>query len=139
MWNIFMKSVCRCVMLLLLCSLQGLARAADADTASDGSGTTLIALIVPLFAVAIALAALWWMSRRYAARSGTAGPLRIVQVLGVGPRERVLVVEHDSRRFLLGVTQSTISLLADLDAEHAATNTSRATSSLVHNEALTRG
>jgi flagellar protein FliO/FliZ len=134
-----MNSLCRCVMLLLLGQLHGLARAADADAASDGSGATLVALVVPLLVVVIALAALWWMARRYGTRGSAAGPLRIVQVLGVGPRERVLVVEHDSRRFLLGVTQSTISLLADLDAEHAATDGRRATSSLVHNEALTKG
>lgn len=134
MRNIFMNSLCRYVMLLLLCPL-GVARAADAD-AGDGAG--LIALVVPLIAVVAGLGALWWMSRRYSARGGGAGPLRIVQVLGVGPRERVIVVEHDSRRFLLGVTQSTISLLADLDAQHAATEASRATSSLVDNAALTQ-
>ena len=125
-------------MLLLLGPLRNVALAAE-TSADEGSSTAIVALVVPLLAVVFALAALWWMLRRYNTRGGAAGPLRIVQVLGVGPRERVLVVEHDSRRFLLGVTQSTISLLADLDSEHAATNASRATSSLVHNEALTRG
>ena len=83
-------------------------------------GGSVLGLIVPLLTVAFALAALWWIMRRNSGRSGTAGPLRIVQVLAVGPRERVIVVDHASRRFMLGVTPSTINVLADLDGKDAA-------------------
>lgn len=83
-------------------------------------GGSVLGLIVPLLTVAFALAALWWIMRRNSGRSGAAGPLRIVQVLAVGPRERVIVVDHASRRFMLGVTPSTISVLADLDGKDAA-------------------
>jgi|GEM_PF-2266502 len=124
-------------MLLLLGSLQRVALAAE-NSADESSSTTIVALVVPLLAVVFALAALWWMLRRYNTRGGAAGPLRIVQVLAVGPRERVLVVDHESRRFLLGVTSSTISLVADLGAEHAASERVRASTSLVDNVALTR-
>lgn len=83
-------------------------------------GGSVLGLIVPLLTVAFALAALWWIMRRNSGRSGAAGPLRIVQVLAVGPRERVIVVDHASRRFMLGVTPSTINVLADLDGKDAA-------------------
>lgn len=123
-----MKPFFRCVTLLALSSnCRAVQAAADATTAEPSGNNALIALVVPLLTVVFALAALWWMLRRYGGRNGSAGPARIVQVLAVGPRERVLVVECDSRRFLLGITQSTISLLTELGAEDAATRQSRAT------------
>lgn len=91
-------------------------------------GGSVLGLIVPLLTVAFALVALWWIMRRNSGRSGAAGPLRIVQVLAVGPRERVIVVDHASRRFMLGVTPSTINVLADLDGKDAAKNQPSATS-----------
>ncbi len=110
-----------------------LASAADpaaAATAEAMPGSSaLLALVVPLLAVVFALAALWWMLRRQSGRGGAAGPARIVQVLAVGPRERVLIVDHDAQRFMLGVTQSSISLLADLDRKHAAKNPANASHS----------
>ncbi|HEY0179242.1 MAG TPA: flagellar biosynthetic protein FliO [Dokdonella sp.] len=104
----------------MLASNVRVAAAADPAAADVSPGSPLLALVVPLLAVVFALAALWWMLRRQSGRGGAAGPARIVQVLAVGPRERVLIVDHDARRFVLGVTQSRISLLADLDRKHAA-------------------
>jgi flagellar biosynthetic protein FliO len=115
-----MNSCCRCVIAASVGLLCRPVFAVEA-TASESSVATLAALIVPLFAVVVALVALWWILRRHGGRMGASGPARIVQVLGVGPRERVLVIDCDSRRLLLGVTQSTISLLTELDAENAAT------------------
>ena len=118
----------RCVFFILLSPLVGVATAAEtAGAASDAPDFSLTALIVPLLAVVFALAALLWIVRRRGMAGSGAGPARIVQVLGVGPRERVLVVDCDSRRFLLGITASTITLLSEIDTENAASETSRAT------------
>jgi len=108
-------------MFILFSVHSSIARAAESAGDTDSASTTLISLIVPLLTVVFGLAALWWMLRRHAGRGGAAGPARIVQVLGVGPRERVLIVDCDSHRFLLGVTQSTISLLAELGADRGET------------------
>lgn len=115
--------------LLLWCTR--VAVAADPEPAAmpvPPPGGSILSLAVPLLAVAFALVALWWILRRGSGRNGAMGPVRIVQVLAVGPRERVVIVDHDSRRFMLGVTPSAISMLADLDGKDAAKNPPSATS-----------
>jgi len=121
-------------LVLLSCSA---CAAADADPSPLGA--PLISLIVPLLAVVFALAALWWMWHRYSGKSATSGPLRIVQVIAVGPRERVLVVDHDTQRFMLGVTQTSITLIADLGSKNAAKLSSNASASLNENVSPTLG
>jgi flagellar protein FliO/FliZ len=125
--------VSRCLMLLVLIPAGRAVAAAEAAAPAETSDNALIALVVPLLTVVFALAALWWMLHRYRGRGGSAGPVRIVQVVAVGPRERVLVVDCDSRRLLLGITQSSVSLLTELSVEDAATIRSRATSSQMTN------
>jgi len=110
------RTSCYLVPLVLLSCSWGVA-ATDADTPLLGA--SLVSLIVPLLAVVFALAALWWMWHRYSGKSATSGPLRIVQVVAVGPRERVFVVDHDTQRFMLGVTQTSITLIADLGSKNA--------------------
>lgn len=114
-----MKRTPRYVMSLLMLSGSALAVAADPAVEAPPSAS-LLSLVVPLLAVVFALAALWWMLRRHSGKGGSAGPARIVQVIAVGPRERILVIDHDSQRLMLGVTQSKISLLADLGPKDAA-------------------
>lgn len=101
---------------------------AAADAAESAPGASLMELVLPMLAVVFALAALWWAVRRQGGRGASAGPARIVQVLAVGPRERVLIVDHDTQRFMLGVTPTAINLLARLDGKDAAKN--RASASL---------
>ena len=101
----------------LQAAAEAAAEPAHADAAPDA---TVYSLVVPLLAVVFALAALWWMLRRNGGRIGAAGPLRIAQVLAVGPRERIVVVEVESQRFMVGVTQSSIAMLANLGPKDAA-------------------
>jgi len=122
---------------LVLWSCSTCAVAADADPPPLGG--SLVSLIVPLLAVVFALAALWWMWHRYSGKGGSSGPLRIVQVIAVGPRERVLVVDHDTQRFMLGVTQTSITLIADLGPKNAAKLSSNASASLNENVPPTLG
>jgi flagellar protein FliO/FliZ len=121
-------------LVLLSCSA---CAAVDADPSPLSA--SLVSLIVPLLAVVFALAALWWMWHRYSGKIATSGPLRIVQVIAVGPRERVFVVDHDTQRFLLGVTQTSITLIADLGSKNAAKLSSIASASLNENVPPTLG
>ncbi|MFM1990323.1 MAG: hypothetical protein RJA99_3280 [Pseudomonadota bacterium] len=64
--------------------------------------------------IALIPLALWALKRLQA---GPAGTVRLVTLAGgltLGPRERVVVVETDGRRWLLGVTGQSITMLAEL-------------------------
>lgn len=100
---------------------------AAAEATQPAPGSSLMELVLPMLAVVFALAALWWAVRRHGGRSASSGPARIVQVLAVGPRERVLIVDHDTQRFMLGVTPTAINLLARLGGKDAAKNPENAT------------
>ncbi len=52
-----------------------------------------------------------WLIRRRVGFSGT-GPLKVVQTLHLGPRERIVLVEQESTTHLIGVTPTSITLLA---------------------------
>lgn len=87
-----------------------------ADTAERGS--LLFGLLVPLIAVTAAMLAMLWWLRRGRALSGN-GPLKVIQAVAVGARERVVVLDAQGRRLLLGVTSNRIELLAELRAPDA--------------------
>jgi len=122
---------CRAVLLLVSSWLAAAPAGAADPVTPPSSGASLLGLVVPLLAVAFSLAALWWMLRRNSGRHGAAGPARIVQVIAVGPRERVVIIDHDTRRFMLGVTPTTVNVLADLDGENAAKNHAGASSNVI--------
>lgn len=107
-------------------SWSAVALAQPAEQAPDAS---LLGLVLPLLVVVFALAALWWVMRRQGGRGSAAGPARIVQVMAVGPRERILIVDHDTQRLMLGVTPTAISLLAHLEPKDAAKNPANASAS----------
>jgi len=69
------------------------------------------------FAAVVALIplALWVLKRlqQGGARAGRA--VHLVGGLSLGPRERIAIVEADGRRWMLGVTGQSISMLAELD------------------------
>lgn len=104
--------------------------AAVAEPAAPAPESSLLGLVLPLLTVAFALVALWWVMRRQGGRSAAAGPARIVQIMAVGPRERILIVDHDTQRLMLGVTPTAISLLAHLEPKDAAKNPANASASL---------
>lgn len=79
-------------------------------------------LLVPLIAVtASLLALLWWLRRGRALGGGTRGPLKIVQAIAVGTRERIIVIDAQDRRLLLGVTAQRIELIAELRTDEPST------------------
>ena len=90
---------------------------AIAATPAPASGADMwFALLVPLIAVTAALLALlWWLRRgRTLGAGGHRGPLKIVQAVAVGARERVVVLDAQGRRLVLGVTAQRVDLIAEL-------------------------
>jgi flagellar protein FliO/FliZ len=77
-----------------------------------------------LLALAVVLALAWLglrllrnrMQPRAAAGGGVDDALRFVRALPVGPKERVVIVEHRGARWMLGVTAGGISTIAQWPA-----------------------
>lgn len=77
--------------------------------------SVLPALLAFVGVIALIPAALWVLKRM---QTGAVGPQRAVTLIGgltLGPRERIAIVEAQGRRWLVGVTGQSISVLAELD------------------------
>lgn len=105
---------------LLLWGLSAAARAADeSERATPGPSADAVAnlgaMVGGLAIVIVCIFALAWLARRFswtrflAQRSD--GPIRMLGSLSLGTRERLLLVEVEGRRILLGVTPGEISRL----------------------------
>lgn len=99
-----------------LLALPGLALAAGAEPGRVESAMTglpgggmLLQLTLGLVAVLALAVGLSWLLRRYALPRG--GLIRVIGGLPLGSRERLLLVEVDETRLLLGVTASQIQTL----------------------------
>lgn len=77
------------------------------------------------FAAVIALIpiALWLLKRLQGHRTGGARSVTVTGGLSLGPRERLVIVETQGRRWMLGVTAQSISLIAELDPDSTASTT----------------
>lgn len=76
----------------------------------------LLSIVVPLtFIILVLIAVLHFAKRRYGI-SGQNAPLSVVQVLALGPRERIVLVRtRTGRVFAVGVGGQSVTLLTDLD------------------------
>lgn len=93
------------------------------STTQASNGGMWFALLVPLIAVTAGLLALlWWLRRgRTLGGGGNRGPMKIVQALAVGARERVVVLDAQGRRLVIGVTAQRVELIAELRQENPET------------------
>jgi len=108
-----MKKILRNVMVVLIAPTT--AFAADAPE----NGSIWLGLLVPLVAVTAALLAMLWWLRRGQALRGTNGPLKLIQAVAVGTKERVVVLDAQGRRLVLGVTANRVELIAELRNDDA--------------------
>ncbi len=69
-------------------------------------------LLLPLVMVLVTGAVAWWLVRRRGGLTGQNGPVKLVQVLPVGPRERLLLVRIGDRHWLCGSTPAQITLIS---------------------------
>ncbi|MBP6216643.1 MAG: flagellar biosynthetic protein FliO [Luteimonas sp.] len=115
----------------LLTSLMPLAFAGDAFATADAIPATpatsgsyiweLMAILLPLAFIIICLLVLLRFLRRRFGLSGHDAPLSVVQVLPVGPRERIVVVRSRAgRAFAVGVSANAVTLVSELDSEDLA-------------------
>lgn len=74
--------------------------------------STLVSMIVPLvLVVGSMILALVFVRRRFGIVSSD-GPMRVRQILAVGPRERVVLLEVGEHTVILGVTSANVSHIA---------------------------
>ena len=94
------------------------ASAASAAPQAAASGSflwDLVAVLVPLLLVIAALLAVLYFARRRYKLTGRDAALSIVQVLPVGPRDRVVVLRTRADRvFAIGVGPQSLNLIAEL-------------------------
>ena len=88
--------------------------AAESADASPSLSAELVSLILPLLLVVGTLLAAFYLLRRRFGLATREGPLRVAQVIAVGPRERIVLLDLDDRQLLVGVTSAQITRLATL-------------------------
>lgn len=93
-------------------------RAIAADEPMDGRVSFLGELLSILIPLLLIIAGLWFglrmVKRRYGL-TGTDAPLSVVQVLPLGPRERLVLIRTRAGRVLaVGVSAQSVNLVADL-------------------------
>jgi flagellar protein FliO/FliZ len=88
--------------------------AAEPANASPSLSAELVSLILPLLLVVATLLAAFYLLRRRFGLATRDGPLRVAQVIAVGPRERIVLLDLDDRQLLVGVTSAEITHLATL-------------------------
>lgn len=77
----------------------------------------LFVLLRVIAALAVVVAAIWWLQRRVQqGRGGQAKAISVVSRQGLGAKASVAVVDVDGRRFLLGVTDHAVTVLHSGDA-----------------------
>ena len=86
---------------------------AVATDVATGLGQMLFGLAA---VVALLLACLWAIKRLTAPR-GSAGAMRVLGAVPVGPRERVVLLDLGSKVLVLGVAPGSVSTLHVLDAD----------------------
>ena len=91
-----------------------IAVAAESADASPSLSAELVSLMLPLLLVVATLLAAFYLLRRRFGLSTRDGPLRVAQVIAVGPRERIVLLDLDDRQLLVGVTSAQITRLATL-------------------------
>jgi flagellar protein FliO/FliZ len=90
------------------------ALAAESADASPSLSAELVSLMLPLLLVVATLLAAFYLLRRRFGLVTREGPLRVAQVIAVGPRERIVLLDLDDRQLLVGVTSAQITRLATL-------------------------
>jgi len=109
---------------LLTCAGSAFATAAAAPAMPAPPGSylwELMAILLPLAFIIVCLLVLLRFLRRRFGLSGHDAPLSVVQVLPVGPRERIVVVRSRAgRAFAVGVSANAVTLVSTLDSDDLA-------------------
>lgn len=99
----------------------GLALAAPAAAPAQPAASAsvwgeLLGILLPLALIILVLFAVSYFVRRRFGLTGRESPLSIVQILPVGPRERIVLVKSRAGRlFAVGVSGQSVTLITNLD------------------------
>lgn len=134
------RCIIRCLAVLACAPLLAFAAAKPAAPAAAAAQPPsmffeFISILLPVAVVIAALLAVLHYLRKRHGLSGRDAPLSILQILPVGPRERIVVLRTRSGRALaVGVAGQSLNLIAELDpadiAPTVAATVSAATSSV---------
>ncbi len=113
----------RLAAIVMGCSLPGLAAAAAVvPTPAPPPDTTfsvvgeMLGIVLPVALLIIALFAVLYFVRRRFGLSGKDAPLTILQILPVGPRERIVLVKsRGGRLFAVGVSGQSVTLITNME------------------------
>ncbi len=75
------------------------------------------ALLAFIAVIALIPVVLWVLKRLQSGAATGHRPISLLGGLSLGPRERLVVVQTQGRRWLIGVTAHSISTIAELDAD----------------------
>lgn len=107
-------------MLALLAPAAQAAAAAAAAAPEINVGAELLRVVLSLAGIIALIFAAGWLSRRLAGRTAPGGRrIRCVETLAVGARDRVLLLEANGKRLLVGVGQGGLRTLHVFDGEVA--------------------
>jgi flagellar biosynthetic protein FliO len=91
----------------------------SADTPDDGIAWTSL-LMPTVLILAAAVAATFVLKRWKGAVGGRNGPLQLIHVIALGPRERLALVKVGARYLVVGITPNNVNRIAELyDIQHA--------------------
>lgn len=72
----------------------------------------MLQMVSSLFLVLIVIGGLAWIFKRFGIGTATSsGPIKIIATAGVGQRERVVIVEIEKTRLVLGVAPGRVNVL----------------------------
>lgn len=104
--------------------LASVAVATASATPQVSAGAALARTAGSLLVILLLIIGLAWLARRLPlARGNSAASVRAESGLRLGARERLVIVNVEGRRLLLGVASGRIELLTELAAETEETNT----------------
>lgn len=109
----------RCVPVITVCLGMLCAWPSSAAPAAKPSFVgELLAILVPLALIIVALLLVLRLARRRYGLTGQDAPLSILQILPVGPRERVVLVRTRSGRvFTIGVGAQSVTFITDISPD----------------------
>lgn len=91
------------------------------DASSPSLFGELLGIVLPLAFIILGLLVVLKLARRRYGLTGQDAPLSVVQVLPVGPRERIVLVRTRAGRVLaVGVGAQSVTFLTDLETEDVA-------------------
>lgn len=102
--------------IVLAAVLQTFSLSAFGDTAAASDDGAVYSLILSLVLILGAAAAATFLLRRWKGSIGrTNGPMQVVHIVPLGPRERLALVKVGERYLIVGVTPTSVTRISEVD------------------------